>query len=92
MISGIVKQTNSKQALPVVHHVMQEYNLRKFWETEEVPAPKENFWTYDEIAATKHYDTTTKRDNEGRFVVEMPFVQRNSDLGDSYLPTCSQTI
>ena len=80
VISGIVKQTNSKQTLPVLHHVMQEDKLRKSWEAEEVSAPKENFWTYDGIAASKHYDTTTKRITKAGSSLRCLLLNRNQTL------------
>ena len=84
VISGVVKQCKTIQSVPIVHHVQQEDTLRRFWKIEEVSPPKEKFWTYEEAEATKHYDRTTRRDDEGRFVVEMPFVKPTPRLGESY--------
>ena len=58
--------------------------LRRFWEIEEVSPPERNFWTYEEAEATKHWDSTTRRNDECRFVVEMPFVKPTPILGESY--------
>ncbi|XP_039447364.1 uncharacterized protein LOC120426643 [Culex pipiens pallens] len=58
-----------------------DQTLRKFWETEEVPAAK--VLTADEKRAVDIFNTTTRRNDEGRFVVRLPFDDSKPALGDS---------
>ena len=82
LISGVVKQCKTSQSVPII--LVQQDTLRRFREIEEVSPPKEMFWTFEEAEATKHYDSTTRRDDEGRFVVEMPSLKPTRSLGESY--------
>ena len=50
----------------------------KFWELENIPHKKH--LTTEKKLCEKHYDTTTRRNENGRFVVQMPF-KENSRLG-----------
>ena len=82
--TGVIKTNNIEQPSPIVNHIMhQDNHLQKFWETEEIAMPKQKLFTDEELAVTKHYDDTTIRDSEGRFIVEMPFVKPTPSLGDS---------
>ncbi|XP_038106683.1 uncharacterized protein LOC119766295 [Culex quinquefasciatus] len=58
-----------------------DQTLRKFWETEEVPAVK--ILTADEKSAVDIFNMTTRRNDEGRFVVRLPFDDSKPALGDS---------
>ena len=84
VIFGVVKQCKTIQSVPIVHYVEQDDTLRRLWEIEEFSPPKEKFQLYEEAEATKHYDSTTKIDDEGRFVVEIPSVKPTPILGESY--------
>ena len=64
------------------YHVTSEFDLRKFWELEELP--KQNILTKKEVACEQHFETTTTRDQEGRFIVKLPFKQEVPKLGDSF--------
>ena len=53
--------------------------LLKFWEIESVPEFRH--LTLDERRCEEHFDTTTKRNEDGRFVVQMPFKDGPHNLG-----------
>ena len=83
VVSGPIK-TKSKGS-PIVNHIMtQDDCLQNFWETEEIPFSPENTWTKEERECSKHYDETTTRQSDGRFVVEMPFKKPTPAFGDSF--------
>ena len=83
VVSGPIK-TKSKGS-PIVNHIMtQDDCLQTFWETEEIPFSPENTWTKEERECSKHYDETTTRQSDGRFVVEMPFKKPTPAFGDSF--------
>ena len=83
VVSGPIK-TKSKES-PIVNHIMtQDDCLQKFWETEEIPFSPENTWTKEERECSKHYNETTTRQSDGRFVVEMPFKKPTPAFGDSF--------
>ena len=68
-----------------MNHIMtQDDCLQKFWETEEIPFSPENTWTKEERECSKHYDETTTRQSDCRFVVEMPFKKPTPAFGDSF--------
>ena len=62
----------------------QDEHLQKFWQTEKIVMPKQKLLTGEELAVTKHYDDTTIRDIEGRFIVAMPFVKTTPSRGESF--------
>ena len=85
IVTGVVKTNDVSRPSPIVNHIIHEDNhLQKFWETEEIGMQKQKFLTDEELAVTNHYDDTTLRDSEGRFIVEMPFVKPTPLLGDSF--------
>ena len=53
--------------------------LLKFWEIESVP--ENRHLTLDERRCEEHFDSTTKRNEDGRFVVQMPFKDGSHNLG-----------
>ena len=86
VVSGPIK-TKSKGS-PIVNHIMtQDDCLQKIWETEEIPFSPENTWTKEERECSKHYDETTTRQSDDRFVVEMPFKKPTPAFGDSFKQT-----
>lgn len=57
--------------------------LTKFWETEELPTRK--FYTREEQLAEDIYVKTTKRCDDGRLMVKLPFKDNNiPNLGQSF--------
>lgn len=55
--------------------------LKKFWELEE--CTKERALSNEELACEKHFDETTRRGQDGRFIVSIPLKEKLSKLGDS---------
>ena len=56
-------------------------SLEKFWETETIP---DNTPINNESACEEHFVKSTHRNQEGRFVVALPFKSDNPQLGESY--------
>ncbi|XP_052747839.1 uncharacterized protein LOC113516532 [Galleria mellonella] len=57
--------------------------LKRFWELEEVTITNK-LLTEDEHTCEHLFDTTTKRNADGRFLVRIPLQQSADHLGDSY--------
>ncbi len=55
--------------------------LRRFWEVEE--PPKAKFLSKDEKQCEAHFQKTHRRDENGRFIVEIPFNDKKKQLGSS---------
>ncbi|XP_018405678.1 PREDICTED: uncharacterized protein LOC108782026 [Cyphomyrmex costatus] len=55
--------------------------LQQFWEVEELPSKR--LFSSEEQACEIHFTESTKRDNEGRFIVSIPFKASINELGDS---------
>ena len=51
--------------------LIPEDTLKKFWEIEDLPQSRH--FTKEEQACEEHYQRTTKRNQEGQFVVRLPF-------------------
>ncbi|XP_063543203.1 uncharacterized protein LOC134751690 [Cydia strobilella] len=69
----------------VAHHALIEVDqlLRKFWETEEYK-PHEKPMTHLETQCEEHYKETHSRQEDGRYVVHLPFKDdHEKNLGDS---------
>jgi hypothetical protein len=58
-----------------------ENQLQKFWEIEEYKS-KSN-WSPQEDLCETHFLSNHKRDFQGRFIVKLPFVKENNELGSS---------
>jgi hypothetical protein len=58
-----------------------ENQLQKFWEIEEYKS-KSN-WSRQEDLCETHFLSNYKRDYQGRFIVKLPFVKENNELGSS---------
>ncbi|XP_050547299.1 uncharacterized protein LOC126908985 [Daktulosphaira vitifoliae] len=73
------------QQVVVEHDINARINLddqiAKFWQLEEVKT--KNILSLDEKACQLHFENNTKRNENGRFVVSLPF-KDHSILGESY--------
>jgi hypothetical protein len=58
-----------------------EKQLQKFWEIEEYNS-KSN-WSPQEDLCETHFLSNHKRDYQGRYIVKLPFVTENCELGSS---------
>ncbi|XP_018368142.1 PREDICTED: uncharacterized protein LOC108764398 [Trachymyrmex cornetzi] len=57
--------------------------LHKFWELEEVPSLKDRTLTPNEQECEEHFQTIHSRDQQGRYVVRLPFKQSVDQLPNS---------
>lgn len=57
--------------------------LRKFWEVEQIPTPRNALLSKDEQACEHIYKSTVTREPSGSYVVALPFKTDPSILGDS---------
>ena len=85
VVSGPVKPL--KEMSITSHHIAFEPNhvtdqlLSRLWELENVP--EKRHISSEEKRCEEHFDRTTKRKDDGRFIVEMPFKEDCSQLGHS---------
>jgi len=56
--------------------------IKQFWQSEEYIGPTP--YTIEEKACTEHFNNTVRREEGGRFVVQLPFRKNLSKLGKSY--------
>ena len=64
------------------HILIQDDLPKRFWEIEEIPTKK--MLTNEEVATCEHYDKTTTRNADGRYVVDMPVLKPTPPLGNSF--------
>ncbi|CAL8137208.1 unnamed protein product [Orchesella dallaii] len=81
VLAGRVTLQESKQIK--IHHVQCETELimKRFWELEEIPDPKQ--YTQDEKFCEEHFLRTHWKDETGRFGVQLPVKENISKLGYS---------
>lgn len=71
ILYGKVEENTSSEDITVMHqHIDMENMLKAFWEVED---DSEKKLTKDEETCEKIYRETYKRNDEGRFVVKLPF-------------------
>ncbi|XP_052757236.1 uncharacterized protein LOC128202123 [Galleria mellonella] len=85
LISGSIHSDSSCHGNPIQCNLSQaiDTQLKRFWELEEVTITNKLF-TEDEHTCEHLFDTTTKRNADGRFLVRIPLQQSADHLGDSY--------
>ncbi|XP_076660299.1 uncharacterized protein LOC143363619 [Halictus rubicundus] len=87
ILSGCLNTRNSPRLAVTAHLGVTidplERALARFWETEAVPEARA--LTPLEIECERHFDTTYSRDDDGRFIVRLPFLKSVPEdfLGDS---------
>ena len=62
--------------------LISEDALKKVWEIEELPQGR--YFIKEEQACEEPYRRTTKLNQEGQFVVKLPFKDNTTPLGDSF--------
>ncbi|XP_050520379.1 uncharacterized protein LOC126893882 [Daktulosphaira vitifoliae] len=67
-----------------------ENKIEAFWEIEELDT-KQYFPTEEETLCTEHFNKNTTRNNNGRFIVRLPF-RNNGQLGYSYYSALRQFL
>lgn len=56
--------------------------MNRFWEIEELPETK--FLSEEDLLVENHYKNTTVRNNQGHYIVKLPFNKLQDKLGDSF--------
>jgi hypothetical protein len=59
-----------------------EDTLKKFWEIQDLP--QSHHFTKEEQACEQHFQQTTRRNEDGSFIVKLPFKENAIPLGDSF--------
>lgn len=68
------KSKEPSRKLCVMHAEVTESDmLKKFWELEEQSYSAKKMWTEDEKRCEEIFETTTKRSDDGRYIVRLPF-------------------
>ncbi|CAK1577869.1 unnamed protein product [Parnassius mnemosyne] len=86
ILSGTVNTSrNSSQKIHVMHCQVQDNEmLKKFWELEaEVSLPRLKLLTEEEKQCEKLFAETVQRDEDGRYIVRLPFNTSIPEVGDS---------
>lgn len=78
------------QQNPVCHLVSEgdiplNSQIERFWNVEDIPTESTSNVSQNENECESHYTKFTTRDNDGRFVVKLPFSCNPAVLGDSKL-------
>ncbi|XP_049316212.1 uncharacterized protein LOC109579356 [Bactrocera dorsalis] len=73
ILSGIIKEKVTGKITTAVT------NLERFWEIEDISTDDD---IQEDDTTLKQYEETTKRDADGRFIVEIPF-KKDKELGES---------
>ncbi|CAH2108130.1 unnamed protein product [Euphydryas editha] len=80
LISGHAPHTSQSHSC---HFLNENIDLTRFWELDSV---NHSFsMTSEERACEEHFLANTYRNDDGRFVVSMPFKQDPKELGNSYI-------
>ncbi|XP_061716635.1 uncharacterized protein LOC133524567 [Cydia pomonella] len=73
ILSGEIGLQANVSCKLVSMHIQVEQLLRSFWELESEPSNKERILTPEEQRCEEIYEATTTRDENGRYVVRLPF-------------------
>ncbi|XP_072943519.1 uncharacterized protein [Epargyreus clarus] len=76
ILSGMVNPSNDPISQIQVMHCCTESNdmLKRFWELEsDQRQPKETMFTDNEKRCEQYFKETTQRDEDGRYIVRLPF-------------------
>ncbi|XP_048001463.1 uncharacterized protein LOC125238232 [Leguminivora glycinivorella] len=82
LVGAIDQPTSVKPVCLFVNDKQTDSSLTKFWELDTI-SPKHDF-TPDENVCEELFNKTTKRDEDGRFVVTVPLKESPDVLGDSF--------
>lgn len=82
VVTPSLERLNRSQIFTVINEVNLDRSLKMFWEVEEVPQVNEIKSLEDE-KCEKYFDETHYRDDEGRFVVKLPFIDNRKEIGES---------
>jgi len=62
----------------------EQFDIKKFWEIEEIPT--RSLFSQEEKDCEQHFKQAHRRDETGRFIVNLPFKQPTCELGSSIRP------
>ncbi|XP_054723403.1 uncharacterized protein LOC129233400 [Uloborus diversus] len=84
IVGGSTKDNSQPKDLHcgLINEAELSREIKKFWEIESIDET-DQFKSSEEIECNEHFLKTHKRDQSGRFVVQMPFKQDPRLLGDS---------
>ncbi|XP_062538370.1 uncharacterized protein LOC134206658 [Armigeres subalbatus] len=86
IVGGSVRTRKSKSSARVCqmshHDDMLNKTMRQFWEIENVDA--DSNMSVTEVLVEEHYIKTHSREENGRYIVRLPFNECKKELGDSY--------
>ncbi|XP_031358231.1 uncharacterized protein LOC116181921 [Photinus pyralis] len=85
VISGILETCpEATKKTTNAYHTNVDFNafMAKFWELEELPS-KPTLMTPEEMYCEEHFTRHVTRNQQGRFVVSLPFLETRQSLGDS---------
>lgn len=88
IISGVVETETSSGAetlscITVMHVSIQADDfLKKFWELEGEPAVTKKILSEEEVKCEQLFEATTRRDENGRYIVRLPFKDDNQNCAD----------
>ncbi|XP_047537187.1 uncharacterized protein LOC125071140 [Vanessa atalanta] len=78
ILSGRIHKTNKYNKIINLHLQLEEDQLlTKFWEIERGPENIVKKMTRDETICEEFFEKTTKRDEEGRYIVRLPFKEED---------------
>lgn len=84
ILSGALDATEGTTDVKVMHIVEDNDYLKRFWELEDdIPMCKEKLQTNDEKRCEEMFAATTVRDEDGRYVVRLPFNDENPVVENS---------
>lgn len=87
IISGPTSGSTSSSSLIHGYHVSCDDPLhsllQRFWELDEIPASNSPPLSVEEQHCENHFSTTHMRDEQGRYIVRLPFKHPPEQLGDS---------
>lgn len=85
ILSGAVTSTeagNSSKIFSIVSDIDLDASLKNFWEIEEV-SHTNVIKSLEDENCEKYFEETHYRNEEGRFVVRLPFVDNRKEIGDT---------
>lgn len=85
ILSGKVTSThepNTSKIFSIVSEINLDESLKKFWEIEEIPLSA-TIKSLEDEKCEKHFEETHYRSEDGRFVVNLPFVDGAKEIGET---------
>ncbi|XP_073950941.1 uncharacterized protein [Choristoneura fumiferana] len=84
ILSGQLRSNEDISCNVVNMHTQVDQLLRSFWEIEAEPCNKEKILSVEEQRCEDFYESTTTRDDHGRYIVRLPFRDQNPACADGH--------